>query len=137
MKDELVNTRYAFLEYPSLIDQSAYDNFAKDDRPFEEQSIRAQTMFHTFEHLKRMKRPRFVKSHLPFSHLPQDLLSKAKIFYVCRHPFDVFVSYYHHFCIDGPMKVSLEEFVRIAMTGNIQYGDFMKHLKVCLYIHIF
>ena len=129
-KDELINTRFAFLEYPSLIDQSDYDNFAKDTRPFEEQPVRAQTLFHTHEHLKRMKRPRFIKSHLPFAHLPPDLLNKAKVFYVSRNPFDAFISYFFHLSIGGRLKMSIEEFFRVTMKGNNHFGDFMEHMKV-------
>lgn len=39
---------------------------------------------------------RFIKTHLPFSLLPPDLISKGcKVVYVARNPLDVAVSYYH------------------------------------------
>ena len=34
-------------------------------------------LFHSLEYARRMPRPRFIKTHLPFSVLPRDLL-KAK-----------------------------------------------------------
>ncbi|KAJ2939759.1 hypothetical protein O0L34_g17951 [Tuta absoluta] len=39
--------------------------------------------------------PRFIKTHLPLSLLPPDLLNTAKVVYVARDPRDVCVSYYY------------------------------------------
>lgn len=39
--------------------------------------------------------PRFIKTHLPLSLLPPNLLSTAKVVYVARDPRDVTVSYYY------------------------------------------
>ncbi|KAJ0177434.1 hypothetical protein K1T71_007443 [Dendrolimus kikuchii] len=39
--------------------------------------------------------PRFIKTHLPLSMLPPNLLSTAKVVYVARDPRDVAVSYYY------------------------------------------
>ncbi|XP_045102519.1 sulfotransferase family cytosolic 1B member 1-like isoform X2 [Portunus trituberculatus] len=40
--------------------------------------------------------PRTIKTHLPFSLLPPDILETCKVVYVARNPRDVCVSYYHH-----------------------------------------
>lgn len=39
--------------------------------------------------------PRFIKTHLPLSLLPPNLLQTAKVVYVARDPRDVMVSYYY------------------------------------------
>lgn len=39
--------------------------------------------------------PRFIKTHLPLSLLPPNLLNTAKVVYVARDPRDVAVSYYY------------------------------------------
>ncbi|KOB74975.1 Sulfotransferase [Operophtera brumata] len=39
--------------------------------------------------------PRFIKTHLPLSMLPPNLLNTAKVVYVARDPRDVCVSYYY------------------------------------------
>ena len=131
-KDEPLNVRFPFLEYAGLMSQKDYDNYAKDTRPYDEQSLRAQTTFHTMEYVQRMGHPRFIKSHMPFTHLPPGLVTKAKVFYVCRHPFDVFVSHYFHHAIDAKNKISLEEYLRAIMAGKMNFGGYMRHLKVSL-----
>ena len=44
--------------------------------PFNEDTVNL-FLFHSLEYARRMPRPRFIKTHLPFSVLPKDLL-KAK-----------------------------------------------------------
>lgn len=48
------------------------------------------------EFLKDMDERRFIKSHLPLSLLPPNLLHTAKVIYVARNPKDAMVSFYHH-----------------------------------------
>ncbi|KDR11875.1 sulfotransferase 1C4 [Zootermopsis nevadensis] len=49
-----------------------------------------------YEVLNEMKSPRFIKTHLPFSLLPPNLLDVGcKVVYVARNPKDVAVSFYH------------------------------------------
>ncbi|XP_035433286.1 sulfotransferase 1E1 [Spodoptera frugiperda] len=45
--------------------------------------------------LDKAPSPRFIKTHLPLSMLPPNLLSTAKVVYVARDPRDVAVSYYY------------------------------------------
>lgn len=47
------------------------------------------------EQLALMNKQRFIKSHLPLSLLPPNLLDTAKVIYVARDPRDVAVSFYH------------------------------------------
>ncbi|XP_049855499.1 sulfotransferase 1C4 isoform X1 [Schistocerca gregaria] len=49
-----------------------------------------------YEVLSEMPSPRFIKTHFPFSLLPQNLLEEGcKVIYVARNPKDVAVSFYH------------------------------------------
>jgi len=50
----------------------------------------------TIKKLKKAENPRFIKSHLPLSLLPDDLLEKAKVIYVARNPKDTMVSFFYH-----------------------------------------
>ncbi|XP_059490214.1 sulfotransferase 4A1-like [Neocloeon triangulifer] len=46
--------------------------------------------------LDEMPSPRVIKTHLPFSLLPPNLLQTAKVVYVARNPKDMIVSFFHH-----------------------------------------
>lgn len=49
-----------------------------------------------FRQLESSNERRFIKTHLPFSLLPRDLITKGcKVVYVARNPLDAAVSYYH------------------------------------------
>lgn len=47
------------------------------------------------EQLAEAPSPRFIKTHLPMSLLPPQVLETAKVVYVARDPRDVVVSFYH------------------------------------------
>lgn len=89
--------RFPFLEFSACVnndvkaeyleklqnDKNKIDNFKRVSSP-------------VIQMLEKMTTPRFIKTHLPFSLLPPNLLEcGAKIFYVARNPKDVAVSYYH------------------------------------------
>ena len=76
-------------------------------------------------------KPRFIKSHLPFSLLPTNLLDTAKVVYVMRNPKDVVVSYYHHHKL---LKThgyigSFPSFVRRFMKHEIMMGPYFSHVE--------
>jgi hypothetical protein len=75
----------------------------------------------SFDLVESAKSPRFVKSHLHFSLLPQQLIdgsTKAKMVYVARNPKDTCVSFFHHSCMFDGYRGSLEEFVEEFITDN-------------------
>ena len=80
-----------------------------------------------------LESPRFMKTHMPFDLLPERILDTAKVVYVCRHPIDVGVSYYHHQKLVSMYRLkedcSMEQFLELFMKGEVQYGDFWHHLK--------
>ena len=80
--------------------------------------------------MKQQFYPRFIKSHLPLSLLPSDLVSKAKVVYVVRNPMDVLVSYYHHHkLITGHGYVGdLPSFAKRFMRNEIMQGPFFPHV---------
>ena len=45
----------------------------------------------TVEMLEDSSKRRFIKSHLPLSHLPENLLTTAKVIYVARNPRDAMI----------------------------------------------
>ncbi|XP_023227898.1 estrogen sulfotransferase-like [Centruroides sculpturatus] len=80
--------------------------------------------------VSKMSSPRFIKSHLPFSLLPQDIKEKSpKIFYIIRNPKDVAVSYYHFVSMltmtdyIGQFKDFFESFIE----DKVPYGPLWRH----------
>ena len=130
-KEAELFTRSPYLEFPASMPNTLWSRGSMDNRAYNEKSSYEQTRFHTLQYLKGMQEPRVIKSHLPFSHLPPNLINKAKVVYVCRRPKDVIVSYYHH-CMNycDVVTTNLEAFARDFMNGLVPYGYFFSHLKV-------
>jgi len=78
----------------------------------------------------RTEHRRFVKSHLPMSLNPPDLINKAKVVYVARNPKDMLVSYYHHLKL---MKIQgfnkdLETLFEYFIKGQTLETPFFPHV---------
>jgi len=75
-------------------------------------------------------RPRTLKTHLPFSLLPKDLLDTVKVVYVARDPKDVAVSYLHHCRLmrNQDFLGTNEQFVDSFVKGDLLYGAYDAHL---------
>lgn len=74
----------------------------------------------SFDLVEHLPRPRFVKSHLHYSLLPEALKNdnSPKMIYVARNPKDACISFYHHSCLLDGYKGSLEDFVDAFTTDN-------------------
>jgi len=85
----------------------------------------------TIQKLQQAKNPRFIKSHLPLSLLPDNLLEKAKVIYVARNPKDTMVSFlYHHKLLVGHgFDGDLKTFARRFMKDQILWSPFFTHLQ--------
>jgi len=75
-------------------------------------------------------RPRTLKTHLPFSLLPKDLLDTVKVVYVARDPKDVAVSYLHHCRLMRVQEFlgTNQQFVDSFVKGDLLYGAYDAHL---------
>ncbi|KAF2893637.1 hypothetical protein ILUMI_12538 [Ignelater luminosus] len=85
----------------------------------------------SIEYAKNLQRPRFIKSHLPFSLLPKQIQNgtkSPKMICVMRNPKDTCVSYYHHGILLMGWKTSLENFVKVFMAGKSIMGPYWKHV---------
>ncbi|CAB3253111.1 unnamed protein product [Arctia plantaginis] len=76
--------RYAFIEYPTLKAENRADLSTPGNR----------ATYEDFKTVASVKSPRYLKSHLPLSLLPPQLLDTAKVIYVARDPRDVAVSFH-------------------------------------------
>lgn len=50
----------------------------------------------TIDDIRNMPSPRYIKTHLPLSLLPLNLLDNTKVVYIARDPRDVAISFFHH-----------------------------------------
>lgn len=71
-----------------------------------------------FEFINQVKRPRFIKSHLPICFLPKKLWEvKPKIVYVARESKDAAISFYHHYYNLYKYCGSKEDFLDLFLKG--------------------
>ena len=85
------------------------------------------------EHAESLPSPRILKSHLPVSMLPPNLLEVSKVIVVARNVRDACVSFYHHekLMMQHGWTGSFEDFVKFFIEGKPSaYGDYWIHLKV-------
>ncbi|KAF2888820.1 hypothetical protein ILUMI_17353 [Ignelater luminosus] len=83
------------------------------------------------EFAAKQKSPRFIKTHLPFSLLPDQIKNgtkSPKIIYVWRNPKDTCVSYYHHGTLFQGWRTDLETFAEIFMADKAMYGSYWKNI---------
>ena len=79
--------------------------------------------------VEQLDRPRMIKSHLPFNSIPWN--DKAKYIVVCRNPFDVCVSFYHH--TEGFESLDFKDgsfdiFFELFLKGEVACGCYFHHL---------
>lgn len=80
--------------------------------------------------------PRFFKSHLPVSMLPEQMwTAKPKIIYIKRDPKDAAVSLYHHYKNLHGYLGSKEEFFNLYLEGNVYYGPLVNHMNEMQQLH--
>ncbi|XP_049816285.1 luciferin sulfotransferase-like [Schistocerca nitens] len=91
--------------------------------------LRDQKTLHPLQMIDCLKRPRFIKSHLPVDLLPAQLWTvKPKIIYVVRNPKDVAISYYYHHRLMHGYRGNIKTFVEIFLSGNVAYGPYWRHV---------
>jgi len=77
---------------------------------------------------------RVIKTHLPLSLLPRDMLDTCKVIYVTRNPRDMVASFMHHNRLlrVTDFRGTDAEFVRHFCLGNVTYGDYAGHIEEAL-----
>ncbi|XP_066996262.2 sulfotransferase 1C4 [Anabrus simplex] len=89
--------RFPFLEFNTFVHEETKAEFlAENAHDSMRQAMIERICEPGYKVLDAMASPRFIKTHLPFSLLPPDLLETGcKVIYVARNPKDVAVSFYH------------------------------------------
>ena len=85
----------------------------------------------TLEQLDKAEDPRFIKTHIPLSLLPSNLLGTSKVIYVARDPRDAMTSYYHHHRLIRSLDYTgdLPTFARRFMNDQVRTGPYFQHVK--------
>ncbi|XP_009779416.1 cytosolic sulfotransferase 15-like [Nicotiana tabacum] len=98
--------------------------------PFLEYKLYAD--FNSLPDLSLLPSPRLVATHVPFGALPNSVkTSKCKIVYICRNPFDAFVSVWHYLVKIRPESLgpfTLEEAFDLYCRGVIGFGPYWEHM---------
>ncbi len=130
---ENIHERTPFVEYQTFFSEEKKESLMAGMGP-EDRAIQIKSMAKTIENANEMKSPRLIRSHLPLSMLPPNLLDTCKVVYVCRNPKDNCVSYYHHtqdvFGFIYDYADSFENFEKYYRKGQVMYGNYWYHLKV-------
>ncbi|XP_060521816.1 sulfotransferase 1B1-like isoform X2 [Cylas formicarius] len=89
--------RVPFLEFNCFVHPDTKAQFLKENKHDPEKSkLVKQIDYPAWKSLSHAPDRRFIKTHLPFSLLPPDLLKVGcKVIYIARNPKDVAVSFYH------------------------------------------
>ncbi|KAJ8981898.1 hypothetical protein NQ317_007290 [Molorchus minor] len=92
-----LDDRFPFLEYSCFVHKATKAEFmAENASDNEKLAILQDWDVPAWKILGKSTGPRFIKTHLPFTLLPPDLLNVGcKVIYVARNPKDVAVSFYH------------------------------------------
>ncbi|KAK3883603.1 hypothetical protein Pcinc_012105 [Petrolisthes cinctipes] len=74
--------------------------------------------------------PRTIKTHLPLSLLPQNLLDTCKVVYLARNPKDAIVSFHHSRILSFLSDTgTFDDFVQYFVDDDCNYGPYWLHLK--------
>ncbi|KAG8230727.1 hypothetical protein J437_LFUL010829 [Ladona fulva] len=114
--------RFPFLELTTLFEFRSAENEAEEDslKAFLKDSVKFTA---------EMESPRYIKTHLPWELLPDQMKSKqTKIIYVARNPKDTCVSYYHHSRLIEGYRGNLEDFVELFLQDTVSYSSYWEHL---------
>lgn len=81
--------------------------------------------------IAKLRSPRLMKSHLPYSCLPAGLEDGCgKVIYIARNAKDVCVSYYHFYRMLSMVKYhgSFTDFCKLFTSGRVAYGPWQDHV---------
>ncbi|CAK1547424.1 unnamed protein product [Leptosia nina] len=83
----------------------------------------------SWETINEAPSPRFIKTHLPLSLLPPNLLDTAKVIYVARDPRDVMVSnyYLHKMVVKGLLRGTFMQFWEAYRRDIFPYMPLISH----------
>ncbi|XP_077289157.1 luciferin sulfotransferase-like isoform X3 [Arctopsyche grandis] len=121
---EFLPARFPFLEHTPLFDYRGFHRKFPDFDvpPYVNNSV---------QFINNMSNPRFIKSHLPYDLLPEQIslnTGKSKIIYVWRNVKDCLISYYHHCILLEGYKGNFDNFYKMFLANKVGYAPFWAHV---------
>ncbi|XP_027356835.1 cytosolic sulfotransferase 15-like [Abrus precatorius] len=84
------------------------------------------------QYLSNMTEPRHFGTHIPFPSLPKSIKeSNCKIIYICRNPFDTFISawtFFNKIRPESSPKLTIEDAFERYYKGIIGFGPYSNHM---------
>ncbi|XP_063378526.1 luciferin sulfotransferase-like [Cydia fagiglandana] len=117
--------RYMFLEVKNALYMEPQKIQSMDPEVLKE----AMSYVLSYDQVVAAPSPRFIKTHLPFSLLPTNLLDTAKVVYVARDPRDVVVSYYHHNKLLLNYTEDFKSYWNLFINDLFLWCPFFPHIK--------
>ena len=113
-----LDRRFPFMDLPALLD-------------FNKKELPPLLQGDLLKMVEDMPSPRFIKSHLHFCLLPEDLMEKSKVVTCLRNPKDTVVSYYHHMkIIKGPWySGDFPSYFDLFMDNLVLYSPYFEYVK--------
>ncbi|KAL4714558.1 hypothetical protein ACJJTC_006604 [Scirpophaga incertulas] len=126
--------RFPFLEFTVLYDndkgRDLLDQMSKSED--EDLILISKNMSRcSVEKVKNISSRRFIKTHVPLSLLPPQLLDTCKVVYVARDPRDVAISYFHHCKLTNTTRFTgdLKEFWNYFINNLVFAAPVIEHVK--------
>ncbi|KAJ8722505.1 hypothetical protein PYW07_003685 [Mythimna separata] len=132
-----ITHRYPFLEIYMLYTEWRKDCLANIDKVESiEKKERILKMLEVMcqpvtEKLAAMPSPRFIKTHLPMSFLPPNIVDTAKVIYIARDARDIAVSSYHHARLFRVLDFigEFKDFWDIFRSDRFIQSPYFEHVK--------
>ncbi|XP_026687027.1 sulfotransferase 4A1 isoform X2 [Diaphorina citri] len=125
--------RFPFLEFNVFVDNVRLTEFrAENSGNLEHQEIIDFIATPQYEKLRGRTGRRFIKTHIPLSLLPPDLMtSGAKVIYVARNPKDVAVSYFNLYKLFRTLDFTgdFDTFWNYFQNDLVGWAPYWNHVK--------
>ncbi|KAF5269609.1 hypothetical protein FQR65_LT05948 [Abscondita terminalis] len=114
--------------HPDVINKiNKHNNVSKQNK-----NILEQMFIPNWTILEKQTGKRIIKTHLPFSLLPPDLLtSGCKVVYVARNPKNAMLSYFHFSKLYALMGYNgdLEQYMNLFMEDSVTFSPYWSHVE--------
>ncbi|CAK1545181.1 unnamed protein product [Leptosia nina] len=130
-KSLTLTERFPFLEFSMMVHPDMTKFFKKQKEGDIEKQKRLEVVSsHIIDRVAAAPSPRFIKTHLPLTLMPPNLLD-AKVVYVARDPRDVAVSFYHlcRSMVFMGWSGDFKSFWELLINDLLYWTPFFDHLK--------